>query len=1103
MQGRRFPPSIEPVRQQFAIMTVSILLCAFVAFLFISALSMLPPLAKDLLGSVATLVLLLPFGYLLVAAPVSTSIIRGREAENTLRESEAKYRSLVELSQDLIAIYQEAQVVFINEAGAKLLGASNPEQIVGKLITDFIPDRYRETAAKRMADRLTQVRSAMYVQEFLRLDGTEFLAEVMGTPFSYHGEVAVQLVMRDLTEQKKAQRAVVESNTRLQRLADSFEGFIAYVRADTLKYEFVNETYATQFGLPKEQIVGKHVRDIIGDENYGFALKNIEEVRAGRSCSYENSFDFVSGRRWLQVNYFPVLDANGSVESIAVLNYDITERRRAEEETAKTHSLLEISQRLAHIGSWEYELSTKTSSWSDEMYRIAGLPIGSAINREIVESFFPPNELARSREVLSSVLEDHSPYSTDYQVKLRDGRSIFIHNEGEMIHDEDGKAIGIRGTTQDITARKQAEEELRQSQQIIEAMLSVIPAGVFWKDTNLVFLGCNKRFANDAGFDDPEEIVGRNDYEIGCPKELADAYCESDRRVMESGTALLSAEDVHIFGGKHVAHLTSVVPLRNSDGQTRGVLGTYVDITERRLAEEALKESEGNFRSIIEQSTEGIVVIHGSGTIAEWNPAQERITGLSRSAVIGLPAWEVRALSMPVDLRSPERIEEMKQRILRLLRGEQKLSADSSTEHPIVLPDGTKKVVSDHIFVIKKGSENRVVSIVSDITEKQKAESDKLIAEQYMQRAQRLESLGLLAGGIAHDFNNILTAIFGFMEMAKEETKDANVSDYLSHATRSLDRAKALTQQLLTFAKGGAPVRKVSALDDLLRDTALFVTSGSKVKCDVAIPTDLWYCSVDKNQIGQVIQNLLLNAIQAMPMGGSIDVQAENTVLDEHPTLKNGKYVVISVRDRGIGISQDMLPLIFDPFFTTKTQGHGLGLSITHSIVLRHDGAINVQSELGKGTTFLVYLPASDAHGAQDTEPGIRRHIGTGRVLVMDDEEEVRLLLSRMLQSFGYTVAAQESGTETIAVFMQETQAEKKFAAVILDLTIPGGIGGKEVAEAIRSVDREVPLFVASGYADDEVMANPQDYGFTASIAKPFRISDLSELLEKHLRNKP
>jgi PAS domain S-box-containing protein len=660
--------------------------------------------------------------------------------------------------------------------------------------------------------------------------------------------------------------------------------------------------------------------------------------------------------------------------AVQVFVRDITERKRAEQNQLRVKNLLEISQRLAHIGSWEYDLSTQTLSMSDEMYRIAGLPVGTPMDREIVESFFPSDELARSRHILSSLSSTDSLYRTDYKVKRKDGSSIAIHNEGEIVRDEHGKMRRIVGTTQDVTARTEAEE--------------------------------------------------------------------------------------------------------------------------------ALKESEENFRSIVEQSTEGIVVTHGNGTVAEWNPAQEGTTGLKRSDVVGVPAWEVEAMIMPRDLRTSERIERIREKILGLLNGEDSLPPDERIEHPIVLPDGTMKFVSEHVFVIRKGLENRIVSIVSDVTEKKKAENDKLLADQFLQRAQKLESLGMLAGGIAHDFNNILTSIFGYMELARDQTKNENAANYLSQATNSIERAKALTQQLLTFSKGGAPVRKPTEMGILITETCGFTTSGSRTKCNLSIPSNLWNCNIDKNQIGQVVQNLVLNAVQAMPTGGSIEVAAQNVTLreSEHPSLSEGKYVLLSIEDHGIGISKEMLPLIFDPFFTTKTQGHGLGLSITHSIVLRHDGAINVQSELGKGTTFQVYLPASEQGSAGVSEHVSRKHFGTGRILVMDDEEGIRKLISEMLQSFGYSVVSTENGKDTINLFLQETANKRNYAAVILDLTIPGGIGGKEVAEAIREVDNETPLFVASGYAADEVVAHPEEYGFRASISKPFRKAELMEMLEKHLK---
>jgi signal transduction histidine kinase/ActR/RegA family two-component response regulator len=440
--------------------------------------------------------------------------------------------------------------------------------------------------------------------------------------------------------------------------------------------------------------------------------------------------------------------------------------------------------------------------------------------------------------------------------------------------------------------------------------------------------------------------------------------------------------------------------------------------------------------------------------------------------------------------------------VQRLLGENKGWRANERVEHPILTPSGKTKFISEHIFVIRKNARNMLVSIVTDITDLKSAEHERMLMDQYLQQAQRLDSLGVLAGGIAHDFNNILTGIFGFMDLAMTEIREEGALEYLSQAMGSMERARDLTHQLLTFSKGGAPIKKVVRMGPLVEEMCRFASSGSNVKCTVSVPPDLWPCFADRNQIGQVIQNLMINAIQAMPMGGTIEVLAANVSPQDgiQPGLgQEGNYVRISIKDQGIGIPEEMLPRVFDPFFTTKTKGHGLGLAISHSIISRHNGTLSVRSELGKGATFEIYLPACDGACMENDETVELSHRGTGRILVMDDEESVRNLVSRMLESFGYSVVSTENGREALASFVQETRDNGRFAAVILDLTVPGDLGGKGVAEEIRKLDRELPLFVASGYADDPVMANPEQYGITASLRKPFTRAELIEMLERHV----
>jgi PAS domain S-box-containing protein len=1103
--------SILPARQQFAAIIVSAALINIAFQFFFAFLLAASPLLRAVAETIAVAMCVVPPAFYFYMRPLHLYLNERQGAEERPRKSEMHYRIVSELTTTFVfdlSVDKGGRVSldsvsddYYSFAGRRDREPASFETLFGHIYPDDAGALTHAFQELSTGPKSAEVECRVFVGDphelrWISIYGRSEWDDAQDRVTAIYGAV------KDITESKAVERVVAENNGRLQRLADSVQGFIAYVRADTLRYEFVNETYARQFGLPREKIVGSSVQDILGEDNFAFAFPYIQEVRSGRSCSYENSFELASGTRWVQVNYFPVLDGNGRVESIAVLNYDITERKRADEEQARVQDLLEVSQRLAHIGSWEWDLSTGTFSLSDEMYRIAGLPVGTPISREIVESFFPPDELARSRSILSHLLREDAPYVTDYGITRHDGRSIVIHNEGEVIRDERGEAVRMRGTTQDITARKQAEDALRESEQVIDAMLNAIPAGVFWKDTRLAFVGCNSRFAREAGFDHPDEIVGKDDYEIGCPREYADAYRRDDRRVMESGMPMLDVEDLQILNGKPVAHLTSKVPLRNAKGQISGVLGTFVDITERKLAEEALQESEDKFRSIIEQSSDGIVVTQQDGSIVEWNHSQEAFTGLKEEKVLGTRIWDVQLLFVPENGRTRELLERMQQEVTAFLRGE-KGRTIPRRERRIVLPDSTDRFVSESAFLVKQAANNIGVFVLNDITDRKNAENDKIQYEQYLQRAQKLESLGMLAGGIAHDFNNILMGVFGFVDLARDRAHQADVTEYLTEAMRSIDRAKALTDQLLTFSKGGAPQKKITPMTALIQEVCQFALHGSNIGCAYDIQRSLWQCNVDRNQVGQVIQNLVLNAVQAMPMGGTIRVTAANLVLreGEHPTLHKGNYVQISVKDQGIGISQEMLPRIFDPFFTTKSKGHGLGLAISYSIINRHAGAMNVQSELGKGTTMDLYLPAEEGILAESDGSLPARHEGAGRILVMDDEEPVRRLISKMLESFGYTVVVTENGKDTLEAFTYEKENGREFAAVILDLTIPGGMGGKEVAHAIRHVDSEVPLFVASGYAGDPIVAQPQEYGFTAGISKPFRIAELSEMLAAHLKN--
>jgi CheY-like chemotaxis protein len=324
----------------------------------------------------------------------------------------------------------------------------------------------------------------------------------------------------------------------------------------------------------------------------------------------------------------------------------------------------------------------------------------------------------------------------------------------------------------------------------------------------------------------------------------------------------------------------------------------------------------------------------------------------------------------------------------------------------------------------------------------------------------------------------------------------------LTEAEKACLRAKGLTQQLLTFSKGGAPIKKVAFIKGLIKDSATFALIGSNARCEFHMAKDLWKVEVDEGQISQVINNLVINAVQAMPEGGAIRVRAENVNfgLGEGLPLKEGKYVKVTMEDEGIGIPEEHLSKIFDPYFTTKQKGSGLGLAAAYSIMRSHNGYIGVESDLGVGTKFYIYLPASEKEILAKGDIKERPIIGKGRILVMDDDEAVREVTGVLLSRIGYKVEFARDGGEAIELYREAKGTSKPFNVVIMDLTVPGGMGGREAIKRLLEIDPEIKAIVSSGYSNDPVISEYREYGFSGFVTKPYKIQELSEILNRIIR---
>lgn len=517
-----------------------------------------------------------------------------------------------------------------------------------------------------------------------------------------------------------------------------------------------------------------------------------------------------------------------------------------------------------------------------------------------------------------------------------------------------------------------------------------------------------------------------------------------------------------------------------------------VAIGRARLYSEA-RASEARYRNLVEQLNDVIFTLNTQGQISYISPAIQRYSGHTAEELLGRPFAE---------LMDQQEGPMMMGHVQEMMAG-----GGAPFEFRVRVKDGERRWVrSSARTLMNEEGATEIIGMLTDITDRKRMEEERV-------KFSKLESLGVLAGGIAHDFNNLLTGVVGNMSIASLTlSPDDPINENLKNAEEALSKAKDLTYQLLTFAKGGTPVKTLVSLKDLLSEIAPFILRGANSRHELELGDGLWRIEADTNQISQVFQNIIINADQAMPDGGVIFIKAANMTAgpDQMPddlALSPGvSYVRIDILDQGGGIAPEQMSKIFDPYFSTKDEGTGLGLATAHSVITQHGGTITVESRLGQGTTFTVYLPATttmvEELAPEDPETEFTAlDVGEhdGHILVLDDEEMILSLVKQILTRFGYSVVVSTDGAETLSLYQEALMTQQPFDMVILDLTIPGGKGGKDVIQELRALNPNVHAIVSSGYYNDPVLANYREYGFDGMVAKPYKVHDLLQVIQKTL----
>ncbi|HEX2911355.1 MAG TPA: PAS domain S-box protein [Chloroflexia bacterium] len=932
------------------------------------------------------------------------------------------------------------------------------------------------------------------------------------------------------------------------------------------RYIYANAAAAAALGLSEEAIIGKTKLEV------GLAESKVKRweklalkaIQTRQEQLFEFDYPTANEVRYFQSRLIPELDANRSVISILNIIRDVTEARKLEELYKAQHEfksekelLSKDYEQLRYRFQQAFERITdlenqnqilrKSQDYFSTLFRFAPNPL--AVNRisdmlfvEVNNAFLDQLNFVRD-EVIGRTpveLERFDPIEQDDLIDqiLEEG---IIQQYETLVHDKQGEKHSIVVSSQlvelggekcaiasfhDITRRKQAEARLHLLEQAIAASNNaIVIVEANWPVNTITYT--NLGFEIMTGYSS-EEMTGQNLALLLGP-DIEQPEFQLLNEAFEKGHSCQVRLRNYRKDGTLFYIDETISPVKNRHGNLTHFVVVMNDVSARVASQAQLSAEKERLSVTLSSIIDGVITTDTKGRIELVNRVAEVMSGWNQAQASGQYIWDILKVVDPATRQSVS-LEPWLHRLLNS-GATVKEAIFQPTRRELILQarDGSERYIRLSATPVADGDVLGVVLVFQDITDEQRMAEERL-------KITQLESLGLLAGGLAHDFNNILTGIQGNLSMVKlslqqlelekspvlapkpEESKD--LISWLEESERACQRAKELTNQLLTFARGGTPIRRRANLADIVVESAQFVVSGSNVQNVFLLPDNLWPVEIDVSQFSQVVQNIVLNAIQATSGAGKIYYEAENVNLStvrSLPPLREGSYVKLSIRDEGHGIAPKDLPHIFDPYFTTKEKGSGLGLAICYSIIQKHEGNILVTSQPGKGTTFQIYLPAipglkataallSETQVEQkeikfNTSKIERDAKRRARVLVMDDEVLIQQLLSRLLTRMGYSVATAASGEQAIEQYSQAMQKGEPFDVLIVDLTIPGGMGGQEAIQHLLKLNPAVKAIVSSGYSNDPVMSNYQEYGFKGLVAKPYRLEELSNVLEQVLNS--
>ncbi|MCB2229085.1 PAS domain S-box protein [bacterium] len=1060
--------------------------------------------------------------------------------EEELRESKERFEQLAESVSEIFWLRTEKKVLYISPAYERIFGRS-----CQSLYDD--PSSFLECVHESDRDYLRSAHEREWESgvpidlelRVVREDGSVRWISIRSFPIQdEEGETVRSAgIAQDITDQKYAEEALHESIARFRNIVEAAAAGYFFVDLEG-RYGYVNNAWLRMHKLSSPgEIIGRPFSVTFPDEDTDLAPMSLEQM-----LTSDNGFQCECARLCKDgsIGYHlfsgnPVI-VHGKQIGIEGFLIDITDRKKTEQALMESEERfraafqtspdsitisrefdggwVDVNEGFERISGYRREEVIGSTSididlWVDPSDRLR-------LVEELREKGLADNFVARIRckdgRIIIGSMSARTIMLSGLRHLLTITRDITEQCANERVLAMRDRILSAVSTSADILLRQGSlEEGLRRVLREVGSAAGVSRAYVFrndpepseagftctqiaeWADEGItpeVDNPVTQRLSyREAGIEHWIDILGNNEALHG----LTESFEGPIRKIFED-QEIQSIALVPIFARHAWWGFLGFDECREPRNWTKteldalrsaaGIVGARV---ERQLAEAELRDSETKFREITEMLPEAVYECDVNGVVTYANYKAAEYFGYE-------PGYYLTEGLRLTDVIVPEETE----RAMRFHEYALKHGHHDAAEYTAVRQDGSRFPITVRANrIVRNGEAVGVRGIVIDVSSQKALEQEQL-------RAQKLESLGILAGGLAHDFNNLLTGVLGNIAMVRGSGQlHPDLESGLDAAERAALRARDLTRQLLTFSKGGEPVKKVISVSTVVADSVSFALRGSNVKSSVYISPNLRCVNGDAGQIGQVIHNLAINAVQAMPDGGTLSIIADNRRIapGSHTDLRAGDYVVISVTDEGTGIPEQVLPRIFDPYFTTKETGSGLGLATSYSIVRKHAGRIEVDSEQNKGTTFTVYLPAAVAEecgGETVVERDIR---GYGRILLMDDESYIRDLASRVLTKHGFEVDTVADGAEALEHFEAARAAGRPYDLVVLDLTIPGGMGGKETIERLRAIDSSVKAIVCSGYSNDPVMARHDEFGFASVVVKPYRPADLAEAVATVLQS--